>query len=205
MYRDDFRRTAQAAEQILRRKQNRYLDSLDAGSLTTAQAVEPQVHSWSRFCGWRLTEDPQKDAQLPVQAAAQWLRAAALNGSDGVFYLQKSRNKLSLLYGSAQPPAFSALLPGCRIEPEPDFSAAAYPVSGILLGTLRAERLADAFAADTALSDGYIAVVSFPLSDRSAEQLLQKDSALLGQLRAYATADYVNGSSTRRVVQKPVG
>lgn len=205
MYRDDFRRTAQAAKQILRRKQNRYLDSLDAGSLTTAQAVEPQVHSWSRFCGWRLTEDPQKDAQLPVQAAAQWLRAAALNGSDGVFYLQKSRNKLSLLYGSAQPPAFSALLPGCRIEPEPDFSAAAYPVSGILLGTLRAERLADAFAADTALSDGYIAVVSFPLSDRSAEQLLQKDSALLGQLRAYATADYVNGSSTRRVVQKPVG
>ena len=55
MYRDDFRRTAQAAEQILRRKQNRYLDSLDAGSLTTAQAVEPQVHSWSRFCGWRLS------------------------------------------------------------------------------------------------------------------------------------------------------
>lgn len=205
MYRDDFQRAAQAAAQVLRRKQNRYLDSLDAGSLDTAQAIEPRVHSWSRLSGWRLTEDPQKDAQLHVQASAHWLRTAALNGSDAVFYLQKSRRKLSLLYGSAQPPAFSALLPGCRMESAPGFSPAAYPISGILLGTLCAERLADAVADDPILTDGYAAVLCLPISDKSVEQLFQKDAALLGQLRAYATADHVIGSATRRVVQKPVG
>lgn len=205
MYRDDFQRAAQAAEQVLHRRQNRYLDSLSGDCLDIASAIEPQVHSWSRLCGWRLTEDSQKDALLPAQAAAHWLRTAALNGSDAVFYLQKSRNKLSLLYGGAQPPAFSSLLPGCRMEPEPGFSPEVYPINGILLGTLRAERLADTIAADTYLTDGFIAVLSFPLSDRSADRLLQKNSALLGQLRAYATADYVSGSATRRVVQKPVG
>lgn len=205
MYRDDFRRAAQAAEQVLRRKQNHYLDSLTADSLDTAQAIEPRVHSWSRLCGWRLTEDTQKDAQLPVQAAAHWMRTAALNGSDAVFYLQKSGKKLSLLYGSAQLPAFSALLPGCQMEPTPGFSPAAYPISGILLGTLCAERLADAVADDPILTDGYAAVLCLPISDKSVEQLFQNDAALLEQLRAYATADYVSGSATRRVVQKPVG
>lgn len=205
MYREDYQRAAQAANQLLRSKNNRYLDSLDAGNLGTTQAIEPQVRSWSKLCGWRLTEDPQKDAQLPVQAAAHWLRTAALNGSDAVFYLQKSKNKLSLLYGSAQPPTFSSLLPGCRMEPFPRFSPATYQISGILVGTLHTERLADAVAADTALRDIYIAFLSFPLADRKLEQLLQKNSALLGQLRAYATADYVSGSSTRRVVQRPVG
>ena len=101
MYREDYQRAAQAANQLLRSKNNRYLDSLDAGNLGTTQAIEPQVRSWSKLCGWRLTEDPQKDAQLPVQAAAHWLRTAALNGSDAVFYLQKAENNLSLLYGSA--------------------------------------------------------------------------------------------------------
>lgn len=205
MYREDYQRAAQAANQLLRSKNNRYLDSLDAGNLGTTQAIEPQVRSWSKLCGWRLTEDPQKDAQLPVQAAAHWLRTAALNGSDAVFYLQKAENNLSLLYGSAQPPTFSSLLPGCRMELVPCFSPATYQISGILVGTLHTERLADAVAADTALRDIYIAVLSLPLSDRNVEQLLQKDSALLGQLRAYATADYVSGSSTRRVVQRPVG
>lgn len=90
MYREDYQRAAQAANQLLRSKNNRYLDSLDAGNLGTTQAIEPQVRSWSKLCGWRLTEDPQKDAQLPVQAAAHWLRTAALNGSDAVFYLQKA-------------------------------------------------------------------------------------------------------------------
>jgi hypothetical protein len=205
MYREDYQRAAQASEQILHFKNNRFLDSLSADSIDIAQTIEPQVHSWCKLCGWRLTEGPQKDALLPRQAAAHWLRTAALNGSDAVFYLQKSKNKLSLLYGSAQPPTFSSLLPGCRMELVPCFSPATYQISGILVGTLHTERLADAVAADTALRDIYIAVLSLPLSDRNVEQLLQKDSALLGQLRAYATADYVSGSSTRRVVQRPVG
>lgn len=111
MYREDYQRAAQAANQLLRSKNNRYLDSLDAGNLGTTQAIEPQVRSWSKLCGWRLTEDPQKDAQLPVQAAAHWLRTAALNGSDAVFYLQKAENNLSLLYGSAQPPTFPHCCP----------------------------------------------------------------------------------------------
>lgn len=205
MYRDDFHRAAQAADQLLRRKNNRYLDGLSTDGLDTAQAIEPQVQSWSRLCGWRLTENPQKDEALPLQAAAHWLRTASVNGSDAVFYLQKSGTKLSLLYGSAQPTAFSTLLPSCRMEPEPGFFPAAYPMNGILLGTLLTERLADTLAADHALTNGYLAVLCLPLSDRSVDQLLQKDMALLGQLRTCATADYVSGSATRRVVQKPVG
>ena len=205
MYRDDFHRAAQAADQLLRRKNNRYLDGLSTDGLDTAQAIEPQVKSWSRLCGWRLTENPQKDEALPLQAAAHWLRTASVNGSDAVFYLQKSGTKLSLLYGSAQPTAFSTLLPSCRMEAEPGFFPAAYPMNGILLGTLRTERLADTLAADHALTNGYLAVLCLPLSDRSVDQLLQKDLALLGQLRACATADYVSGSATRRVIQKPVG
>lgn len=205
MYRDDFRRAAQAADQLLRRKNNRYLDGLSTDGLDTAQAIEPQVKSWSRLCGWRLTENPQKDEALPLRAAAHWLRTASVNGSDAVFYLQKSGTKLSLLYGSAQPTAFSTLLPSCRMEAEPGFYPAAYPMNGILLGTLRTERLADTLAADHALTNGYLAVLCLPLSDRSVDQLLQKDLALLGQLRACATADYVSGSATRRVIQKPVG
>jgi hypothetical protein len=205
MFRDDFHRAAQAADQLLRRKNNRYLDGLSTDALDTAQAIEPPVQSWSRLCGWRLTENPQKDEALPLQAAAHWLRTASVNGSNAVFYLQKSGTKLSLLYGSAQPTAFSTLLPSCRMEPEPGFFPAAYPMNGILLGTLRTERLADTLAADHALTNGYLAVLCLPLSDRSVDQLLQKDLALLGQLRACATADYVSGSATRRVVQKPVG
>ena len=205
MYRDDFYRAAQAADQLLRSKNNRYLDGLSPDGLDTAQAIEPPVQSWSRLCGWRLTENPQKDEALPLQAAAHWLRTASVNGSNAVFYLQKSGTKLSLLYGSAQPTAFSTLLPSCRMEPEPGFFPAAYPMNGILLGTLRNERLADTLAADHALTNGYLAVLCLPLSDRSVDQLLQKDLALLGQLRACATADYVCGSATRRVVQKPVG
>ena len=102
MYRDDFHRAAQAADQLLRRKNNRYLDGLSTDALDTAQAIEPPVQSWSRLCGWRLTENPQKDEALPLQAAAHWLRTASVNGSNAVFYLQKSGTKLSLLYGSAQ-------------------------------------------------------------------------------------------------------
>ena len=88
MYREDYQRAAQAANQLLRSKNNRYLDSLDAGNLGTTQAIEPQVRSWSKLCGWRLTEDPQKDAQLPVQAAAHWLRTAARlsDGAGSMFF-----------------------------------------------------------------------------------------------------------------------
>ena len=42
MYREDYQRAAQAANQLLRSKNNRYLDSLDAGNLGTTQAIEPQ-------------------------------------------------------------------------------------------------------------------------------------------------------------------
>ena len=66
------------------------------------------------------------------------------------------------------------------MESAPGFSPAAYPISGILLGTLCAERLADAVADDPILTDGYAAVLCLPISDKSVEQLFQKDAALLG-------------------------
>lgn len=121
MYRDDFQRAAQAAAQVLRRKQNRYLDSLDAGSLDTAQAIEPRVHSWSRLSGWRLTEDPQKDAQLPVQASAHWLRTAALNGSDAVFICKKAEENSLCCTAAHSRPLFLRFCPAAGWSLRPVF------------------------------------------------------------------------------------
>ena len=206
MDRNDYHRAAELADKVLR-KNNGFLDGLPFEDVRP-DGYLPVIQNWVTLRGWRLTENEDKDRLLPAQAVGQWLRGASLNGSTAVVYLQRERERINLRYGTTgqtQPGSFAAHLPRCQLERSDWFRPRNFPFNGFLLGTVSAERLADALAADPGLQNVGVAVIACPIADRSAETLLQQEEAMLHKLEGCTTFDRVYGSATRRVVHQPVG
>lgn len=206
MDRNDYHRAADLADKVLR-KNNGFLDGLPLEDVRP-DGYLPDIRNWVTLRGWRLTENEKKDRLLPAQAMAQWLRGASLSGSTAVVYLQRELERINLRFGTTgqtQPGSFAAHLPRCQLEETSWFRPRNFPFNGFLLGTISAERLADALASDQNLRNAGVAVIACPVADRSAETLLQQEEALLHRLEGCTTYDRVYGSATRRVVHLPVG
>ena len=206
MDRNDYHRAAELADKVLR-KNNGFLDGLPFEDVRP-DGYLPVNQIWGTLRGWRLTEIEDKDRLLPAQAMAQWLRGASLSGCTAVMYLQRELERINLRFGTTgqtQPGSFAAHLPRCQLEETSWFRPRNFPFNGFLLGTISAERLADALASDQSLRNAGVAVIACPISDRSAETLLQQEEALLHKLEGCTTYDRVYGSATRRVVHLPVG
>ena len=206
MDRNDYHRAADLADKVLR-KNNGFLDGLPQEDVRP-DGYLPDIRNWVTLRGWRLTENEEKDRLLPAQAMAQWLRGASLSGSTAVMYLQRELERINLRFGTTgqtQPGSFAAHLPRCQLEETSWFRPRNFPFNGFLLGTISAERLADALASDKILYNAGVAVIACPVADRSAETLLQQEETLLHNLEGCTTFDRVYGSATRRVVHLPVG
>lgn len=206
MDRNDYHRAAELADKVLR-KNNGFLDGLPQESVRP-DGYLPVIRNWITLRGWRLTENEEKDRLLPAQAIGQWLRGASLSGNIAVVYLQRELERINLRFGitgQTQPGSFVAYLPHCQLEETSWFRPRNFPFNGFLLGTVSAERLADALASDQSLRDAGVAIIVCPVADRSAETLLQQEEALLHKLEGCTTFDRVYGSLTRRVVHRPVG
>lgn len=206
MDRNDYHRAADLADKVLR-KNNGFLDGLPQEDVRP-DGYLPDIRNWVTLRGWRLTENEEKDRLLPAQAMAQWLRGASLSGSTAVMYLQRKLERINLRFGTTgqtQPGSFAAHLPRCQLEETSWFRPRNFPFNGFLLGTISAERLADALASDKILYNAGVAVIACPVADHSAETLLQQEETLLHNLEGCTTFDRVYGSATRRVVHLPVG
>lgn len=204
-YSSGMRRAVALADRICLIKQNRFLDKVETVQIDEG-AYFPSIRDWWRLRGLRLRADEQKTAQLLLQTSVQWLRAAQQTGIPAAFLLYKKENAMSVLYGTDMaelPAVFNAQLSQCDLHRYTEELPADFRYSGLFLGSMGMENMADILASSD-LNDVYIACVAVPVSDAQAQDLLQQDRQLLEQLKPYRSFQRVYGNASRRTVEVPI-
>ena len=203
--RRDFLNAEQVAKQILNTRKNRFLDRLTLETLfLDSSAYIPRISAWVALEGFRHKENDGATEKCVLEAASNWLRSASVSGNALAYAVKKHKDSLQVLYGSASPStaAFTSTLPECVCkEVSPD--SGMWNCCGILLGSVKANRLADAIAS-AAVHDCLVACVSMPVADSEIQSKLSANRALTAKLDKYKSFQRSYGSASRRIQDVPV-
>ena len=197
--RDLWKATDVACNMLFERKK-RYLEVTEEISLDQ-NALIPNVHSWTQLQGFRMTE-PNSAACALTQAAGQWLRSLNNSGTASAFVLCRSSGQLRVLYGN-MPQGILNQIPGCQVCQVPGALSEGYACSGIMLGTLASQAVADIFAS-AEIDGSYVACIAVPAADSMGCDLLQKNRDSIAWFTPYQSFQRVYGTGSRRTQEIPV-
>lgn len=202
-YTTGMRHASALANRIIQLKGNRYLDGID-GLFLDDSAFIPNIKSWTQLQGFRMIGDEFSAAALK-RAAQQWIRASHRSGIPSVFVLSSDRDGiLSVHYSNMSSNGIlCSILPDCHAVPQNAWNTEGYRYSGIMLGTLASENVADAFASAD-LRGAYISCIVIPVADSVAQDILAENRRLSDKLTPYKSFQRVYGNSSRRTVDIPV-
>ena len=199
-YTTGMRSAVTLAQQVIRLKNNRFLDQIGGLSLDSGAFV-PRVHSWTHFRGFRA-KDADSASALLSRAVHQWIRSSYTMGVSAVFVLQADRSgNISVHYGNMDPNAvLNAALPDCSTVSCDIRHMEGCRFSGITLGTLASENIANSFASG-GFRGAYIACIIVPVADSAAQDLLTENRRLTAALTPYQSIQRVYGNASRKTVE----
>ena len=199
-YRRGFFDAEQMAKKILITKKNRFLDHIALSSISLdGNAYVPRISTWVALEGFRHKADDGATERCVLEAAINWLHSASASGAVLAYAIKKQENNLQILYGgsSAALTSFASTLPECVCkEVSPDSGMWNY--SGILLGSIKANHLADAIASST-VQDCLVSCISMPIHDSEIQSKISSNRALASQLDKYKSFQRFFGNASRRV------
>lgn len=202
-YSTGMRNASALANRIIQLKGNRYLDNIE-GIFLNDSAFIPNIKEWTLLQGFRMT-DKETSAAALERAAQHWIRSSYRSGIPSAFVLSSAIDgTLSVRYGNMSSDGIlCSLLPDCHVVHQNVWNTEGYRYSGIMLGTLAAENIADTFASAD-FKGAYISCVVIPVADSVAQDILTENRRMSAKLTPYKSFQRVYGSSTRRTVDIPV-
>ncbi len=205
-YREKCRRAQQYADRVLLLKKGRFLDGVSAGAVRLDRlSYVPGIARWYRLLGCRTPGEEERMTAALTRAAGGWIRSAVGSGRSAAFALQRGGGVLSVLYGSGREDfagSFRASVPECDLLPA-EWPESGYACTGLVTGTVSAERLADVFAS-SGLDGVYAACVIVPISDAEIRSKLEENRGLIAWFEPYKSFQRTYGSASRRVEEVPV-
>lgn len=204
-YRQNFAQAEKLANKVLHTKKNRFLDDATSTALTLdGNAYVPRISTWFALEGFRHNADESNTERNIVAATNSWLHGATASGSSLVYAIRKQDNHLQILYGGniSDFSTFSEVLPECvckGVQP----NSGMWDYSGILLGTIKASRVADAVAS-APIQECLVSCISMPIHDSEIQSKLSNNRKLLSQLDKYKSFQRIFGNASRRVQDIPV-
>jgi|GEM_PF-958921 len=206
-YGSEMRNAQVCAEKILALKKNSFLDDVSAAQIRIdGRSFIPEISSWYRLQGFRLSADDAHTEAMLNRTVSQWLRSSSGAGNSSAFVLTRSGNYLSVIYGMGNADlsgAFTANLPECGME-RTNWVPDRYQYSGIALGTIAAAGLADAIAGTDALSGCYVSCIAIPVPDSEIRETLNDNRSLAACLDSHRSFQRIYGNATRRVEEIPI-
>lgn len=204
-YRQNYVQAEKLAKKVLLSKKNRFLDDTASAALSLDDtAYVPRITTWFALEGFRYKADEGNTERNITAAATSWLHSATASGSSLAYAIMKHDNHLQILYGNTSPDftVFSDTLPECIYkEVQPD--SGMWDYSGILLGTIKANCLADMIAS-ASVQDCMVSCVSMPIHDSEIQSKLSSNRSLMSQLDKYKSFQRFFGNASRRVQEVPV-
>lgn len=204
-YRQNFSKAEKLANKVLHSKKNRFLDDATSTTLTLdGNAYVPRITTWFALEGFRHKADEGNTERNIAVATNSWLHGASAFGSSLAYAIRKHNRQLQILYGGNVPDfsTFSEALPEC-VYKETQTSSGIWDYSGILLGTLKANRVADAVAS-AAVQDCLVSCISMPIHDSEIQSKLANNRELMSQLDKYKSFQRFLGNASKRVQDIPV-
>lgn len=204
-YRRNYVQAEQLARNVLLSRKNHFLDNITSASVPLdGNAYIPRISTWFALEGFRHKADEGSTEQSVMAAARNWMHSATASGSSLVYAIKKYDGQLLILYGSNTPDfhTFADTLPECvYAETQPD--SGMWNCCGILIGTLAANRLADAVAS-VSVENCLVSCISMPLHDSEIQSKLAGNRKLISQLDKYQSFQRFFGNASRRVQEVPV-
>ena len=202
-YNTGMRNASVLAKRIVNLKGNRFLNNLQ-GITLDAKAFIPDIRSWTQLHGFRMT-DAQSSQEMLKKAAFQGIRSSFRTGAPSVYVLDSNKEGvLSVYYGNMSvAAALKSTLPDCHTSDCDGWKPDGFRFSGIVIGTLASENMADTFAS-AGIKSAYIACTIAPVADSVAQHILAENRRLSATLAPYKSFQRVYGNSSRRVVEMPV-
>lgn len=202
-YNTGMRNASALAKRINEVKANRFLNGIQGLSLDDAAFI-PVIHNWTRFHGFRMM-DTKFSYEALKKAAYQGIRSSFRTGAPSLFILDTNKDGiLSVYYGNmSTAPILKSTLPDCHTSDCAGWQTNGFRFSGIVLGTLASENLADTFAS-AGIKSAYIACTITPVADSVAQDILTENRRLTASLAPYKSFQRVYGNSSHRVVELPV-
>lgn len=202
-YNTGMRNASALAKRINEVKANRFLNGFQGLSLDDTAFI-PDIHNWTRFHGFRMT-DTKSSYEALRKATYQGIRSSFRTGAPSLFILDTNKDGiLSVYYGNMNAaPILKVAMPDCHTVDCNGWQTNGFRFSGIVLGTLASENLADTFAS-AGIKSAYIACTITPVADSVAQDVLAENRRLTALLTPYKSFQRVYGNSSRRVVELPV-
>lgn len=204
-YRQNYAQAEQLAKKILISKKNRFLDNTTSTAIPLdGNAYIPHITTWFALEGFRYKADEGSTERSIMMAASNWLHSATASGTSLIYAVKKYDGHLQVLYGGSTPDftAFVGTLPEC-IYDEVHPKSGLWDYSGILLGTLKANRLADAIAS-TPVQNCLISCISIPMHDSEVQSKISNNKKLISHLDKYKSFQRIFGNASRCVQEIPV-
>ena len=204
-YRRNYSQAEQLARKVLLSKKNRFMDDVTAATIPLdGNAYIPHITTWFALEGFRYKVDEGSTERSIMAATSNWLHSATASGASLAYAIKKHGGHLQILYGSNTSDfhAFADALPECIYE-EVHPNSGIWDYSGILMGTLKANQLADAIAS-TSVQDCLISCISIPMHDSEVQSKLSYNRNLISQLDKYKSFQRFFGNASRRVQEVPV-
>lgn len=202
-YNSGMRNASILAKRINTFKGNRFLNELQGLNLDT-EAFIPDIRSWTQLHGFRMI-DVQSSHEALKKAVYQGIRSSFRTGAPSLYILDSNREGvLSVYYGNMNAAAIlKSTMPDCHISDCDGWKPDGFRFSGVVLGTLTSENMADAFAS-AGIKSAYIACTITPVADSVAQDILAENRRLSASLVPYKSFQRVYGNASRRVVELPV-
>lgn len=204
-YRRNYVQAEQVARNVLLSRKNHFLDNAAMTAIPLdGNAYIPHITTWFALNGFRHKADEGSTERSVIAATNNWLHSATASGSSLVYAIKKQDDHLMILYGSNTPDfhTFTDMLPECLYEEiHPD--SGMWNCSGILIGTFKANRLADAVGS-VSVRDCLVSCISMPLHDSEVQSKLSSNRKLISQLDKYKSFQRFFGNTSRRVQEVPV-
>ena len=145
-YNSGMRNASILAKRIRTLKGNRFLNELQ-GLYLDDKAFIPSIRSWTQLHGFRMV-DAQTSREALRKATLQGIRSSFRTGTPSLYVLDTDKDgMLSVYYGNMNAePILKSVLPDCQITDGACWNPDGFRFSGVVLGTLASENMADAFA-----------------------------------------------------------
>lgn len=202
-YNSGMRKASILAKRIRAFKGNRFLNELQ-GLYLDDKAFIPGIRSWIQLHGFRMV-DVQTSHEALRKASLQGIRSSFRTGASSLFLLDTNKDgMLSVYYGNMNAESIlKSTLPDCYITDGACWKPDGFRFSGIVLGTLASENMADAFTT-AGVKSAYIACVITPVADAVTQGIMDEDRRLSEELGPYKSIQRVYGNASRRTVEFPV-
>lgn len=200
MLKDNYLKAQAVSDKVALVKKGRFLETVGNNISINSNSYVPRIMQWYRLYGFRKKNNEEHTISSLQDTIGEWIRGTTRKGCSAVYTLKKDRGAVSVMYGSGRYDPlhyFKANIPESEVKTD-SWGNCHYQYSGLLTGTIRADRLADV-AASSMVDDCYVACIIIPFSDEEIQRKIEENTELISYLDSYKSFQRVYGNASRRV------